>query len=51
MIQFDEHEADFNQTYTLCTLTAAGLDWMLKNQDRFRLVVERETIKDEDIPF
>jgi hypothetical protein len=57
MLQFEEREGDFNQTYTVCSLTPAGLDWMLKNQDRFRLVVERKTtsadepIRDEDIPF
>jgi hypothetical protein len=51
MIQFVEHGVDSNESFTLCSLTPAGLDWMLKNQDRFRLVVERETIKDEDIPF
>lgn len=38
--------------YLVCALTTLGLEWMLRNQDRFKLVVDKEErLKDEDIPF
>jgi hypothetical protein len=38
---------DGDYTYPVYILTPTGLDWMLANQDRFKLRV----INDEDIPF
>ena len=40
-------------TYPVCTLTRRGLDWMLENQGRFRLLKQKDAPEpsDEDIPF
>jgi hypothetical protein len=42
-------------TYSLYTLTARGLDWMLDNQHRFKLRADEDArgpeISEEDIPF
>lgn len=58
MMDFDQSEPnDFGNTYTVCAITQAGLDWLLENKDRFRLTVEKETVQegpelsDEEIPF
>jgi len=55
LIEFTE-EDNFGETYTVCTLTSRGLDWMLENKERFKLsrqTVEEEApqLRDEDIPF
>jgi nucleoside 2-deoxyribosyltransferase len=57
LIEFDEAPTgNFNESYTVCTLTSRGLDWMLENKDRFKLMREQAErnapeIRDEDIPF
>jgi hypothetical protein len=48
--------SDFNETYTVVTLTSSGLDWMLENRDRFKLFRgptgdDAPAVSDEDIPF
>jgi nucleoside 2-deoxyribosyltransferase len=54
MIEFFE-EIDWNgNTYTSCRLTEKGVDWLLNNQDRFRMRKDEESappITDEDFPF
>jgi nucleoside 2-deoxyribosyltransferase len=54
----EEHGENFGEdyTYTVCTLTSHGLDWMLENKDRFKLSrqageEEAPQLRDEDIPF
>jgi len=46
-------EDDINgpYTYSIYTLTARGVDWMLENQDRFKLRAGQNEVRDEDIPF
>jgi len=57
LIEYTEVESNnFGETYTVCMLTSRGLDWMLENQDRFRLSGRRDEeeppkVNDEDIPF
>jgi hypothetical protein len=55
MIEFDESEPnDFGNTYSIVRITPAGIDWLLANQERFRLKIEREEApkpSDQDIPF
>ena len=43
----EEHGENYGEdfTYTVCILTSRGLDWMLENKDRFKL------LRDEDISF
>ncbi len=58
MIEYYEEE-DFNgNRYTACRVSPIGLEWMLQNQDRFRMRRGNEEpesasrpITDEDIPF
>lgn len=50
-MEYTNAESD-NGIYTVCALTTHGLEWMLRNQDRFKLVVDKEEpLKGEDIPF
>jgi len=56
LIEYIEFESsNFGEYYTACILSSSGLDWMLQNQNRFKLSREREEeappIRDEDIPF
>lgn len=59
---FEEMDYDNRETYPACRLTAKGIDWLLENQNQFRMrnKEEREAeagqvraspITDEDIPF
>jgi hypothetical protein len=53
---YDDVDFDGNQ-YTRCRVSQPGVDWMLENEDRFRLTREEPQslpsgpITDEDIPF
>lgn len=56
MIEFTQHQDDFGNEYSLVGLTDHGVEWMLKNQRRFKLSVAESAqqgpeINDEDIPF
>ena len=50
MIEFEEREADLGGTYSICKITQEGVDWLLENQERFRLRVEETPITGEDVP-
>ncbi|HYY73069.1 MAG TPA: hypothetical protein VE778_05700 [Candidatus Bathyarchaeia archaeon] len=56
MIEYTDARDENGEVYTVCALTSRGLDWMLENQDRFKLSRQESTlsgieISDEDIPF
>jgi len=56
LIEYTEADTgNYDQTYTVCTLTSRGLDWMLENKDRFKLTTQADEevpqVSDEDIPF
>jgi hypothetical protein len=59
--RFELIDHDAQESYTACRLMSKGIDWLLQNQDRFRMrkdeqgeeLVAKTTIPvtDEDIPF
>jgi hypothetical protein len=55
MIEYYEVLDEEGNEYQLCHLTQTGIDWMLHNEDRFRLKLEPDPpsppLTNEDIPF
>lgn len=65
MVEYVTGEDDFGHTFPLCHITRKGIDWMLENDDRFRLKIAEEepasepdepnrtepTLTDDEIPF
>ncbi len=57
LIEYYEFTDYDDNQYTKCRLSQTGIDWMLENEDRFRLTREEPQpsssgpITDEDIPF
>jgi hypothetical protein len=60
MIEYATEVNDFGNPYTLCQISQRGIDWMLKNEDRFRLKLDEPELEevetpmkltDDDIPF
>jgi predicted transcriptional regulator len=60
--RYEEVDRENRDTYPACRLTSKGVDWLLDNQERFRMkksqlgaleLVAKTTapITDEDIPF
>jgi hypothetical protein len=55
MVQYDTAEGEWG-SYPICRITERGVAWLLENQDRFVLRVEKARaavgqITDDDIPF
>jgi hypothetical protein len=58
MIELFDIQDDFGHSYTACRLTPKWIDWLLANQERFRMRTddpgeppEPKGDDDEDIPF
>jgi hypothetical protein len=59
--RFDAIDHENRESYSACRLTSKGIDWLLQNQDRFRMRKSEQCqeliakaagpITDEDIPF
>jgi hypothetical protein len=54
LIEYTESNANnFGETYTVCALTSRGLDWVLTNKSKFKILRRNDgpELSDDDIPF
>jgi hypothetical protein len=46
-VEFDQAGKGFGNEYTTCVITPKGVEWLMENQGRFRLRVEKRQETDE----